>query len=69
MKKMISVIALLTPLSLAGCGDDDEKTVVIQPPPAQSGAVVVPQRSEPNTVVVPRSESGVKVCPEGTTTC
>ena len=66
MKKLLPVFALLAPLSLAACGDDDGKTVVVQPPPAQSGAVVVPQRSEPNTVVVPQPDRGVKVCPQGT---
>lgn len=52
MKRIPAVIALLIPLSVAACGDDD-KTTIIQP--AQpSSTVVVPQRSEPSTVVVPR---------------
>ena len=53
MKRILAVILLLTPLPIAACGDDDDKTTIIQP--AQpSGTVVVPQRSEPSTVVVPR---------------
>lgn len=62
MKKMIAALALLGPLWLAACAD--EETVVVQPP--QSGAVVVPERDDPDAVVVPRSGDGVKVCPQGT---
>jgi len=64
MKKMIAALALVGPLWLAACADEGE-TVVVQPPP-QSGAIVVPERDDPDAVVVPRSGDGVKVCPEGT---
>lgn len=64
MKRMIAALALVAPLWIAGCADEGE-TVVVQPPPQQTGTVVVPERDDPDTVVVPRSD-GVKVCPEGT---
>ncbi len=53
MKRFLTVIALLAPLSIAACGDDDDKTTIIQPT-QPSGTVVVPQSNEPGTVVVPR---------------
>lgn len=65
MKKFLPAIVLLAPFWLAACADEGE-TVVVQPPPQQSGTVVVPEeRRAPNTVVVPRDNDGVKVCPEG----
>ena len=64
MKKIIAALVLVAPLWLAACADEGE-TVIVQPPPAQTGTVVVPERDNPDTVVVPES-GGVKVCPRGT---
>lgn len=44
MWKLLPILALLAPLALAACGDDD-RTVIIQPPErAANPTVVVPSR-------------------------
>lgn len=54
MKRFLTLIALLAPLSIAACGDDDKTTIIQPTQPQPSGTVVVPESNEPSTVVVPR---------------
>lgn len=58
MRKMLAMLVALGPLSLAGCADE---TVFVQPPAQQGSAVVVPERDDPDTVIVPEREPTVIV--------
>jgi hypothetical protein len=54
MHKLLSIVALLAPLLVAGCsGDDEHRTVVVTPQPGQ-------------TVVVPPNGGAPRICPAGT---
>ncbi len=66
MRKLLSLLVVLAPVALVGCGSDD--TYVIPPSSPSPGAVVIPQQPAP-TVVVPQQAPAVKVCPQGQMTC